>query len=444
MMKFYQVFAKKKFQHQMAINPPYMQHPFYPPYQPPLPQTSLQKSFFPPLPSFQQQEHYYDPYLRPLKTIKPTYKDFYYGHKQPKQSWYQVYNDPLYDVSHLPSSGYYGRYSSKDSTRRVKKQVESLDRKIQGVNGRKNRKLDYFSDGETQMACEYLYGIDADKYCYDLKDSKMDENNDDFAGVKKLSRSLSRRKKSSKMNLDRWKFEQKQLSLEKQIERQEQQLYLLQQQLKLELQNQKHPLTRDEEIPPQTYYKPILRQKSSFPSYSNQYDHDQPASTYFQQNSQPYYPPLQFEHDAHLYDLNDFKSKQKLGFDIPQIIKSNFHDDYTFNHATPSHRKRYSSDSDIQNGNGNGNYMVVTSSPSTAALEIVSGILSNNEKSNSLPAEIENGALSSNGDDPNQLKHWLRKLDRLSYDLREFNGRLKNGSSLKSSFFSFLYGFNFY
>ena len=410
-------------------------YPFQGPYPSRLPQaSSLHKTFYPPFPSFQQQQQqqYYDPYLRPLKTIKPTttYKEHYYDHKTLGHTCYPPY-EPFHSMMHG------GREEDGYTTHRGKKQVESLDRKIQGLNGKKYRSLDYYSDGETQLADEYLYGVNPHRYQFELKeDEGVGGWEDDFAGIKELSRSLSKRKKTSKLLLEQWKFEQKQLSLEKQIERQELQLYILQQQLKLELQQQKQQPNL-EQLPSQNHYKPPLHYKHSFPSYFDQLDHDQATSPRFLQH-QPYYPPLQFESDAHLpYDVIGSKSRRKQKHkngDKQQHHKGPFPDPF----ATPSHRKRYSSDSDIQNGNGNGNYGAVTSSPSTTALQLAPGLLSNGEKSNSLPAEIENGALSSNGDDPTQLKHWLRKLDRLSYDLREFNGRLKSGNNLKGSFGTFM------
>lgn len=408
---------------------------YYQPYQTYLPQTStLQKSFFPPFPSFQQQQQqqYYDPYLRPLKAVKATYKELYYGHKP--QTCYQLCH-PVYSISQKPWAG----YNDKNKNCKHKKQVESLDRKVQGMNGKKNRTLDYFSDGETQIADQYLYGAELDEYQnqyhFEMKKGEVNGRQDDFAGIKELSRSLSRRKKVSKLRLDQLNYQQKQLRLEKQIERQEQRLYFLQQQLKLELQQKKQHFQQEQQFPLPTYFKPTLRYKPSYPNYFDQFERDQITFPHYPQNTyQPYYPPLQFELDAHFpYDVYGSKSRRKQKHKNGEKQKFDHtidsQDDLSFNTHTPPHRKRCSSDSDIQNGNGN--YGAMTSSPSTSALQIAPGLLSNAEKSNSLPAEIENGASSSNGDDPSQLKHWLRKLDRLSYDLKEFNGRLKNGNNLK-------------
>lgn len=74
--------------------------------------------------------------------------------------------------------------------------------------------------------------------------------------------------------------------------------------------------------------------------------------------------------------------------------------------------KRYSSDSEV----------VTESSLLMGRQEAAystAGLLKPGDKCNSLP-EIENG----NGDSKDELKHWLRKLDKLSFELQDFNHRI--------------------
>ena len=318
-----------------------------------------------------------------------------------------------------------------------KPQAESLDRRTNGtVLSRKYRSHDYYSDSEAQINGEYfdcLLKSESRDWIYEKEDEleafgqeqmhrKERDENDDLAGIRELSRSLSRRRKAARLQMEKWKHQREQINLERRIEEQQKQLYLLQQKLQLELQQQQI----------QAFSRPLLQHNLSYPSCFDQC-REEYEPRYSQSKYISFYPPLHQRHvEQQLMDREDFlmerfeyKKRMKLKSDQSMGVASK---EAQFR-AMP-HRRRYSSDSEIlQTGNGKVS-RILTSSPSTK-LFTGTGLLMNGGKCNSLPADIENGGSASNGDDPTQLKHWLRKLDRLSYDLRDFNhhnNRNKNGN----------------
>lgn len=324
-----------------------------------------------------------------------------------------------------------------------KPQAESLDRRTNGnVLSRKYRSHDYYSDSEAQINGDYfdhLLKSESRDWIYERGDEleafgpervkvhrKERDETDDLAGIRELSRSLSRRRKAARLQMEKWRHQREQINLERRIEEQQKQLYFLQQKLQLELQQQQQI---------QAFSRPFLQHNLSYPSCFDQ-SREEHEPRYSQSKYISFYPPIQQRHvdhvDQQVMDRED-SLMERFEYKKRMKLKSEQTADVTSKEAqfrAMPHRRRYSSDSEIlQTGNGKVS-RILTSSPSTK-LFTSTGLLVNGGKSNSLPADIENGGSASNGDDPTQLKHWLRKLDRLSYDLRDFNhhnNRNKNGS----------------